>query len=328
MESKVNIIDSDHPINPREFFHPQKIEIRNVWWCRLSGEFAISAAYFKPLYLIANPQESHIPHPQLDFTPGPYGAMENLDEKLHKYGQCTPYNKVPHFYGLAKLTWLCQAFYPCIDIFLRFFKSENTEFDKRIMIDKFQTYYPNTFGRNIKYYCMKKYEDDVQENPEHYANTSMLTAILLFNSFHILYFLLLAKYLHHLNDFSEAKLQKIEAKFHCQELMGFISRTMILPGYSDPKVDLTQFYVSCPLIALILVQLVKVFLPVESTEDIQILQFFVELMKQFVIFCPYTKIYLQWCQSQIKSNGKPFFNHNSEIASPTRIIAKVLIEKW
>jgi hypothetical protein len=25
----------------------------------------------------------------LDFTPGPYGAMGDLDEKLRKYGQCT-----------------------------------------------------------------------------------------------------------------------------------------------------------------------------------------------------------------------------------------------
>jgi hypothetical protein len=327
MESKVNLIDSDHPFNPRDFFDPKKIEIRNAWWCRLSGEFAISAAYFKPLHLTANPQESHIPHPQLDFTPGPYGAVEDLDEKLHKYDQCTPYNKVPHFHGLAKLTWLCQALSPYLDIFLRF-KPEYSEFDQRIMIDKFQSYYPSTFGRNMEYYCMKKYEEDVQENPDHYANTTILMAIILFNTFHIFYFLLLTKYFHRLNDSSEAKLQKIEAKLLCQELIGFISRTMILPGYPDPKVDLTQFYVSCPLIPLILTQLIKVFLPAESTEDIQILQFFVELMKQFAIFSPYAEIYLQWCQSQIKTNGKFFFNPNSGVIPPTRIMVKALIEKW
>jgi hypothetical protein len=156
----------------------------------------------------------------------------------------------------------------------------------------------------------------------------MLMAIMLFNTFHIFYFLLLSKYLHHLNDYSEAKLHKIEAKILCQELIGFISRTMILPGYPDPKVDLTQFYVSCPLIPLILTQLIKVFLPAESTEDIQILQFFVELMKQFAIFSPYAEVYLQWCQSQIKTNGKFFFSPNSGVTPPTRIMSKVLQEKW
>ena len=99
--------------------------------------------------------------------------------------------------------------------------------------------------------------------------------------------------------------------------------TLRLQNYQNsPEFDLTQHYISCPTIPVLILHLIKVFIPMESLEDRENLQFLLEIMKLFSNYSPNAELYVKWCQCQIKTNGRFYFSPEDDITNPVRGLLK------
>lgn len=323
VENKINLLDEGYPLRPRPSNDLETCEKRNAWWTCTGGEVLCSMAYHHPLILKTNSKEVHIPHHQLNFNPGPYHSTQTLLDNQEFNMDPTFHETIPSFRSFAILMWSSQIISPLFEISQNFFKPQTSPLSQHLMLGVYRDFYPKVLQPMSYLIDLQLYKENLRKEPSRYANSNMLVIVIGGNILQILYFNNLMEYSDHLMQPELAQIHRDKTKELAKNLINFLKSTLKLSsGTSQLELDLTQYYISCPLIPVLILQLIKIFLPMETLLDREALGYFLEIMKFFSCYYQIAELYVKWCQSQIKTNGKFYFKETDRVTGPVRGLLK------
>jgi hypothetical protein len=299
-EAKLNTLDAYQDLQLMEY-DLNTCEMRNVWYCFLINEIAYTANTLTPMKVEFNPKNVYLPHPNFNFTPTKMDPRKILNSVVIDVLSTSPYEIHTNFNSMARLIWLNQAFIPVLNLYSKFLDTK-LGFERMLIVNEIL----NSLEL-VQYYFykfdLKTYEQNVIRNPGYYATTSQLSTLIIFHHSNIFYHLLLAKFYTELKQFDLAEKYRSNGKVYANELLKFTKRTLKLPNYPLPDLDLTQLYLNCQWIPTAIVQTSRIYIPVSNASDLQNLQYVVELCRFYSYFNEKLKSYVEWCESQISTNG-------------------------
>ncbi|KXN64547.1 hypothetical protein CONCODRAFT_80950, partial [Conidiobolus coronatus NRRL 28638] len=299
-EAKLNTLDAYQDLQLKEY-DLNTCEMRNVWYCYLINEIIYTANTLTPMKVEFNPENVYLPHPNFNFTPTKMNPRKILNSTIIEVISTSPYEIHTNFNSMARLIWLNQAFIPVLNLYSKFLNTK-LGFERMLIVNEIL----NSLEL-VQYYFykfdLKTYEQNVLKNPSYYGTTSQLSALIIFHHSNVFYHLLLAKFYTELKQFDLAKKYRSNGKIYANELLKFTKRTLKLPNCSLPDLDLTLLYLNCPWIPTAIVQTSRIYIPVSSASDLQNLQYVVEFCRFYSYFNEKLKSYVEWCESQISTNG-------------------------
>ncbi|KXN64850.1 hypothetical protein CONCODRAFT_13806 [Conidiobolus coronatus NRRL 28638] len=127
LELRLHMVDAD---NLTCLKSDQSIEIcekRNAWWCIMGVEFIMSLVYSIPISGWSNPEQCHIPHHLLNFSPGPYSIDEKIDNSFQNIYSPSIYETLPHFNYISINIFFAQVTVLIMREMKAFYKYEKFE---------------------------------------------------------------------------------------------------------------------------------------------------------------------------------------------------------
>jgi hypothetical protein len=245
----------------------------------------------------------HVPHPDLDFTPGPFDPTEEPVLKGPKFVVQTPYQEFGHFNSLAQLAWLYQCINSILNTYLDF--SNNSTSKRKItkLLKKLQALINQVLAKHIERFNFEKFEDSLKLNPLYYASKGFLFLHISINLCYIFCHLIEAKFFYYLKKRGKASESKSQAKSIAKTLIQFFKRTIKLPNHPAPILNLTEYYMATLSIMRPMANLIRVFIPVQNDEDLETLQYLIDFIRFYEFYRPGLRYYVEWCESQVTTNG-------------------------
>jgi hypothetical protein len=318
------MIDADNQTSLKNEESIEVCEKRNIWWSIMSIEVIMSLLYNFPISVQFNPEQCHVPHHSLNFSPGPYSIDEKIDHKSQNLYSHSIYRRLPHLNHLSTLTWGSEI----IDFFIRkleeFYKSSKGIGDRVKILIELDSLFDEIVHGNSYLFELLEYEKNLKANPKDYAKASTLLIVLSFNTFIMFFYEALSNCYIDVKDTKASEKYKNKVKTQAKLLFKFIIKTMKLRNYPDPEIDLTQYYISCQVIADLFVSLIKLFTPITSAEDRKNAQFILEVVSEFALYFPMSQFYSDWCMDQIKTDGRFNYTKEKSAQNPQRSMLKIV----
>ncbi|KXN66638.1 hypothetical protein CONCODRAFT_11474 [Conidiobolus coronatus NRRL 28638] len=324
LELRLHMVDADNQACLKKYQSIETCEKRNAWWCIMGVEIAMSLIYNLPITAQSNPKQCHMPHHLLNFSPGPYSVDEDIEHSFQNIYSPSIYEKLPHFNYVSIIIWLAEAAVIILGEFKGFYKSsKDIQYRAKLLSNL-----DEKFGiiLNIsKFFNLVDYEAKLKTTPLDYANTSALFIVITFNAFIMFFYEAIYHAYIDIKLFNLAEDYKLKMKDRAKSLFSFIAKTIKLRNYPDPEIDLTQYYISIQIIPDILVSLIKLFTPIRTIEDMEQVKFVFELLYEFSLYYPKSKLYYDWCAEQMKTNVR--FNYTNDIITISQKGILKILEK-
>jgi hypothetical protein len=285
----------------------QSIELcekRNAWWYIQGMDVVRSLLYDFPIGMRSNPEQCHIPHHLLNFSPGPYPVDVNINLSFQNSYSPSIYEILPHFNYFSIVIWIAELIMLVLSEMKAFYKSPNDADLREKLLNIIAKKFEEIITKNSKHFNLLDYKENLKTEPSAYANASILFIIVTFNSFIMLYYKSVSIAYTDINCIKFADKYKLKMKATAKSLFNFIIKTMKLKNYPEPEIDLTQYYICSQFTADLLMCLIKLFTPITTIEDNNQVKFLLELLSEFSLYHPMSQLYSDWCTAQMKSNGK------------------------
>jgi hypothetical protein len=299
-EANLNTLDAKQNIQLMEY-DLNTCEMRNVWYCYLINEIDYSITNLTPMNVEFNTDNVYLPHPNFNFAPTKMNPRKILNSVIIEVFSTSPYEIYTSFNSMTRLIWINQAFIPVLNLYSKYLNTK-FGFERMLIVNEIL----NSL-EIVQYYYYKfdyeTYELNMLKNPNYYATTSQLSTFIIFHHSIIFYHLLLFKFYTELKQLDLAAHYKSEGIVYSNKLLGFVKRTLKLPNYPLPELNLTQLYLNCFWIPTSIAHASRIYIPVTSVSDLENLQYIVEICRFYSYFDEKLKSYVEWCESQISTNG-------------------------